>query len=537
MTPQPSVEQRLADLEEKFAKLQQHVDDAVTGIEKRRKATLVIHCVGFLVILVLQMLTLVKVSSGQSPRTELIAAHRDAESFANAGDRIGLRYLTMYAVPAEERDDLARAVSYVLNATSRSRIITRPKSIANGRILRIQLRDYAPDDESFEEWNAAWKLIARGDRYWIQLQERALDPENPDKTKLSLQFGQWIPGNTYLELVRLVGDAGALLRADHWLVEASSTAPIGHYYELAGVPGTEKEFFAQLNVDLEGNYDFLLERGASLLISDVTGKPRRILRAQSVFGGAYTTRDFEEARAKNDPLRFPIDHKNNRFDLPHDAAETIVVGMNGLLRFGLFDGEGKRVDSVPDLIAKDDSDPASDGVLRPMISCVRCHAEAGLRPFSDDFTALLQGHVAFLQLNPVGDQRIKYFYDQLLLQKSMADDRETHENATRAATGLSYAELNALLSYHYREYQYMAVDLPKAAREVGTTPAEFREKLQGSNDPIILSLIAGRSVLRNQWIDSFAEAATVISGSLQREPKPPAAEPPAQPEAEGDENV
>jgi hypothetical protein len=236
-----------------------------------------------------------------------------------------------------------------------------------------------------------------------------------------------------------------------------------------------------------------------LITSGVTRKPRRISRWQGPAGGVWQTYDtFGDDPAK-DPLRDPT------FAGGYDASEHIAAKANGLHLFALFDAKGLRQDAVPDRLAKDDTDPHGDGVLVPMLSCVRCHVEDGLRPFVDDQQRLLAGDVKLLAEDKDTADSLAAFYNAARLEKQATRDREDYAAAVAEATGgMTTKQLVAALTETFGAYQNGLVTPERAARELGV---ERMESLRASRDPILLALAAGVSVLRQQWEASFAEAA------------------------------
>lgn len=493
----------ISNLFSKFSELENTLHSHI----KERRIVLVVQAIAILLLLAMQLVTMTAVVKGETPQEILDVVMEDLQNTPSDA-RENFRYLSMAHVPEDQHDDLARAVSFVLNSTSRSTVISRPGVIHGTKIIRIDLSRYAPDPKDFSSYSSNWFAVASKDRYWHILTEKQDEDGN---VKTFLAEGPWLREGALRELREMSGAKGVLMRADQWLVVASSTEPIGYYYFLAGIPKTEKQFLAQFNVSFERDFDFLILRGASLIESQVTFKPRRLYRAQSVFGGIYITRDMEVPKAETDPLRHPIDD-DLTFEISHDASEIIAVGRNGLFRYALYDGDGERVDTVPDVIAKDSTDPHGTGILYPMISCVRCHVENGLRPFQDDFSALVnQPDRAFVQLNPQGLERVRFFYDQAALASDIAVDRKIYDDATMQAAAVNFAEMSQILAEQYNKFLNQVVTLERASAEVGVAPDEFRAGLQKSTDPIILTLVDGRSVLREQWEDSFPEAATVLA--------------------------
>ncbi len=235
--------------------------------------------------------------------------------------------------------------------------------------------------------------------------------------------------------------------------------------------------------------------------------------AQGPLGGVYSTLDVEAVDAQRDPLRRPITAAGLAFR--YDLGEWFALAPNGLWRTALFNASGNRQDSVPDRVAKDTSDAAADGIVVPLISCIRCHREAGLRPFVDDETKLLGGRIGLFSPDPNIIQRAVEFYDEARLNRQMKFDRETYTDAVAQATGgLTPEDLAQALAARVRNYAYLPVNLAQAAAEVGVTRADFQSALAATRDPVILLLLEGHPVLRGQWEASFAEAALAAQASI-----------------------
>jgi hypothetical protein len=69
-----------------------------------------------------------------------------------------------------------------------------------------------------------------------------------------------------------------------------------------------------------------------------------------------------------------------------------------------------------------------------------------------------------------------------------------------------------VLAAAHRAYAYDLVTAEQAARELGLSPAEFAAAMAASDDPVILALVAGLEVQREQWEGSYAQGA-LLAGS------------------------
>jgi hypothetical protein len=424
------------------------------------------------------------------PASELAAAVYDlARNVAPAQWRT-TRYVSFYHVSEQQRAEQRAVLSFVLNSVSRQARLIWPVVVdgTSGSLIRIDLDDLKLPAETWEA------LVADREPYW-HITTEVLDPRTGKRTAVYADGG-WVNLDAARRLREATTSGGAIVRGD-WLIAKATTPP--HYYRLAGIGESLAEWQKLVGVDQKAIVALRTNHGANLITSGVTRKPRRISRWQGPAGGVWQTYDtFGDDPAK-DPLRDPT------FAGGYDASEHIAAKANGLHLFALFDAKGVRQDAVPDRLAKDDTDPHGDGVLVPMVSCVRCHVEDGLRPFVDDQQRLLAGDVKLLAADKDTAESLAAFYNAARLEKQTARDREDYAAAVVEATGgMTTKQLVAALTEVFGAYLNQLVTPERAARELGV---ESLESLRVSRDPILLALTAGISVQRQQWEASFAEAA------------------------------
>jgi|HubBroStandDraft_4_1064222.scaffolds.fasta_scaffold00029_97 hypothetical protein len=96
--------------------------------------------------------------------TDVMTIHADL--------RCHIRYIW---IASGEFEDL-QAVSYAVNLVSRGSIGKRPVPVTNGKVLlaRIDLRDYAPRDEDYREWAAAFEEMRFDPRFSLLLTKDTL---------------------------------------------------------------------------------------------------------------------------------------------------------------------------------------------------------------------------------------------------------------------------------------------------------------------------------------------------------------------------
>ena len=160
------------------------------------------HRLGYIVAFTFGVLV-GKFAFGQTPATELAAAVNDVQRFAPR-ERSAIRYLSLYAVAPEKRNELLRVTSYALNALSRSRVIVRPSQVTE-TLWRLRITDYATEQSDVVAWAKAWERLAQDDPYWHLRTEIAPQQivtitrtTNPlavpasDKTKIVTVDGGWV---------------------------------------------------------------------------------------------------------------------------------------------------------------------------------------------------------------------------------------------------------------------------------------------------------------------------------------------------------
>ncbi|HEX4132465.1 MAG TPA: hypothetical protein VHZ24_20710 [Pirellulales bacterium] len=437
---------------------------------------------------------------GLTPAEAVAAALVDVPSLP-AGTQGQTRYLVLTSSTHDERRQQAQAVSFLLNSVSRSRVIVQPIVVgAESALLRFDLAAYADfrQPETYTQLFTAWERLAKDDPYFhIRTQVAAGSKIDEVTTDVG-----WIDLAAAKKLRELTGSFGAVLRADYFVATVGGAA----YYEWAGIPEHEADFYKLFGVDTATVNRLAADSAANLFRSHVTNKPRRIIERPGVFGTVLQTKDVDRESPDRDPLRNPIDFQTQRFDF--QASELFALGANKLWRVALYDAQGNRQATVPDRVAKDF---AGDGIIAPLVSCLRCHerngGRAGLQPFHDSQTELINA-VGLSTYVPEVAQRIGQLYDPMRMDKAMTRAREDYAEAVAMATGgLSPAETTDLLVEMYASYLDHPVTPEQAAYELGIEHKQLAEALAGSRDAITLAVGAGMIVNRAAWASAFGDAA------------------------------
>jgi hypothetical protein len=452
------------------------------------------------------------VSSAQSPRSELQAAFLDAGKLAKEQCQ-GTHYITLYDAPPELREKTAATIGGMLNILSRVGVISpiSKDNYVSDTLIRFNFTSYAVhNSKEYLEWHKAWEDMATFDSAF-QIRTEILDH---GKRKITAVSGGWCGLEEMQKLKAITGSSAPIITSGFFCTAASHPP---YYYLFAGVPSTQGEFLKSIGVDHAVLAKMRVPIGANLFISRVTKKPRQIQWLQGPLGGVYFTLDVDRVTADRNPLRRPL----NAFgtDFVYDASEWFFKRRNNLWGVALYDRDGKQQQSVPDRIAKDDSDNLGPGIVYSIASCIRCHQESGLRPFTDDQQQLLSGHGKAVAYDSNSLMLLQEFYNDPKFQEQMNFDRTTYEAAIKKASGLDGKEFSKAFADVIRAHQYLPVNLERAARRCGVSVDEFKFATNNTRDPVIIMLNAGGSVVMEDWSSSEAEAQLSCATNIRRDDK------------------
>lgn len=440
------------------------------------------------------LLGMAATSCGQNPAAELRVAIADLEANVPRSQWPAIRYLSAWNLDADRLRDYHRVASFVLNSVSRTaNIVSEPTRVPGRAVLRVDLaRLGIPHD--------VWEKLVADECYW-HIRTKVADPKT-GKVQEVITDGGWVGLDDAARLRTMSASTGAVVRLD-WFVAKVCQPP--HYYSFAAVPATSTEWYKSLGMDKDKIVQLRANHGANMFESGITKHPRRLSRYQGPLGAGWQTYDSDGTDPAKDPIRNPS------FDSGYEASELIATKANGLHIFGLYDAAGKRQDAVPDRIAKDDSDPHGNGIVIPMISCVRCHAvDGGLRSFANDTKKLMESGVDILTDSPFSAEGLASFYLSDKLERDIRRDREDYAAAVSKATGgWTPKQTAAALAELFAGYEYRQVTPEMACAELGVRSLEG---LRSSRDGVLLALMAGQKVQRKQFEASFAEAAVLCGG-------------------------
>lgn len=455
---------------------------------------------------------------------------RDAVQMAiadlNTIDEASRQFIRYIWVPQPDIKYSA-AVSFAVNSVlSRVISIINPDILFDGRLLRIDLRNYCPESKELAEIIRIYDKLS-ADPYFhtvasnYQIPAEAQIVKNVSDPSGSIRFthqgsmwflrqnklfkivnGNWVEQNVNVLLNKatpygahvgleqstlllgLAKSQAVVCRYDYFITRVLSTLDGGLYYELAGITRNPKGKTAQeALLESLGSSESRVktlksDQRAALFKSRVTGRSRRIDIFQgegvavSVGSGLITlTHDSKEGDtlAIQDPIR-------NLLEFEDAARELIAEKSNGLHIFALFDGKGNLQDSAPDFVVKDHTVPAPHTArLQCAISCIRCHGPLeGYQPFENEVQKMLSGlfdiygDTGSRQNVPETLSRLADLYSGDL-NKVLRRGRDDYSDASIRATYGNYnvSQISAIISEIYEAYNYKEVDALTACQELG----------------------------------------------------------------------
>jgi mono/diheme cytochrome c family protein len=286
------------------------------------------------------------------------------------------------------------------------------------------------------------------------------------------------PRATALDLTGKLQNPGAHprpIRAD-WLANAASQPPF--YAELLGLPPTLADTERLLGINRDAEFAANRVMRAGVTISTLTRGPRVIERLNVATRRIWLAYDFREAfNAERDPFARPLGAMRgipDAYQFKPDAARLIFGLPNGFLAFAALDGDGRRVDPLPNR-ANFDAAGLHSGTGAGL-ACVSCH-QSGLQPFTEGMRA----HVSsdkFLAPREIKDRSLALYAPAADWVRILDEDSYRYRRALIQAgidpdgTNHGLEDIAALA----RRYN-LAVDLATAAAELGLTPSALDKVL------------------------------------------------------------
>jgi hypothetical protein len=370
---------------------------------------------------------------------------------ATADQARALRFISLvpqYNTCAEEGEleSYRQAVVRLVNALSWTSRVVVPKRIGrDGTILVVDLTDIG--------WVAAhWERLA---------------------TLYPLQAGAEPP--LAEEVLRLTQTKRPIIRAD-WFAQTATQSKL--YYELVGFPSRLQGLEQILNV----NSQRLVARRAGVRvgieISEVTAGPRILERLPASSGALWRGYDLAPPSKASDGLTAqpvgpdPVEGVERLFK--PEAIRVLMPAPNGIPKFGMFDGQGNRIERLPALIEPNGVPPEAS--VLPCLSCHLSGARGGrdsLRSFAQKDSTPRAVREAILALHSEQTSiNVLVAEDQTPVAKALADALIDPQRTVRGVDPL----VQLARGYH------RGGDLTTIAAEAGRSIAELQHRAAAAQD-------------------------------------------------------
>lgn len=434
------------------------------------------------------------------------------------------RQFQRYIWIPEGSPELANQVSFAVNAAvSQSSVIVLPTIVADGKLVRWDLRILAAEEQYLPKLITLWDKLSIEPYFHVNLKSSESTPlpsvtgDPPGSIRfqsndtlhfrtangITYQFidGAWINKRSIAKgddvssfgshvdlsqavmLQGLTQSNAPIVRYDWFIVKILSALDGGLYYDFVGVERNpagktaQEAWLESIGLSEKTVQNLRSDQRAAIFRSNVTGRPRRI----DVFQGSYVrpsagsglvtiTHDIGEGDvgADKDPIR-------NLLDIKDKAREVIAERRNGMHIFLLFDNQGNLQNSAPDDVVRDHTIPSPHPArVQSAIGCIRCHGPFdGLQPFGNDVQKMLKGYLRifddFSSNAAVPDtlERLAGLYTGDL-SKPIRRGRDDYSDAVFQATrGQSVSSISEGVSNTYGSYFFELVDAQKACLELG----------------------------------------------------------------------
>ena len=448
--------------------------------------------------------TMLLAARAEGPGDAIIAAHADAQRLP-LGTRQYVRYLSLYNLPAAERESAVKVLAFWVNSLSRSAELVAPVRVSE-TLLRVNLLDYG--------WEVkTWDRLADSDVYFHQQVDIFTNEYWPGGNFNGRYFGagyyrekkrvaasaSWLPAREAAELIGWAQSRAPVVRADWWFVQTVRQLSLRNrqdgigYYDWIGVKNRD-DFFKLIKLSEKDSLEIGKEMRAAVLRSGVATQNRQIVRLQALTGGHWTTLDTDDSTGNGNAIE-----RLKRGEFVHKAEEHFGVAPNGLFYFLLCDKQGALQPSAPDFIGPDDSPLRSgrDGRIHPGLSCIRCHVE-GLRPINDWVRQTLRTPLGLQSADykELVELRRQYFSN---LEGQLERDRFVFAEALAACNGLKPAENAKVFARFWDRY---------AENDRG--PAEVAVEL-GVTEPVLIQAL-------KSYVKATGSLPTLMAGLLQNPP-------------------
>lgn len=460
------------------------------------------------------------------PAAQVLAAYHDVLRVP-ADRRRYARYVDLRAFRLLERPEKVLAWSGHANLLSRRPVVLRPAAVPGTQLslLRVQLDDYGVDP-------AVWDRLARAEVVYRRVTKVAYEYPDPSNAyaaryrdhhgerQYRADDGQYYRVGTYYreafadppELTPTDEHAAALAGLHR---ETHSDLPLvtGRvaFSHTAAQQDRDPGYYGIFGLKDRQDYERLIGFDARLAgsvlrwavgQSGVTLEARAGVVKPAAYGDYHLSLDFRRAAGGANPLLVtgPAVEDAAR------AFEAFGLLPNGMAATAIFDAKGVLQAAAPDFIASDHHRSRNDARVHANVSCVRCHAEGGLRPVSDWFRQLYGRGAA----HPLKIDRA--FREEYLAPLDPRFDawRARYAAAVHEATGWDVPTFARRYGELWAWGEDLAVDIAQAERETGHARDVLRTAVRralahGEQDTVLEALLHdGLAIPARQWDDRYA---------------------------------
>jgi serine/threonine-protein kinase len=336
-------------------------------------------------------------------------------------DRPFVRYFSINHVLSagatpDELDLQRQALAKAINHLSWEKRIVRPTPIDApvSSVFAVDLRKLGWHSRPFQVWDGARALRRSRVNLW-------------DLALLEYPYGVFYEDSDTFDhlLEEYVAPAGLIrpipyVRAD-WFVSTITQPPL--YEDVLGLPYTQAELEARLEVDVKKNVEDYEAKRAGMAVSGVSRNNRVVERHPSRYGAYWLSFDFRTSKGRENMFKDPI-------ALNPTGGEFIFNLPNGLQGYFVADSKGVRLESAPTDIVTDKF--AEDKTVRNGLACMRCH-DKGMKEFTDTVRPALEK----LPGSPGFDRRLalKLYVPQKEMEALVKEDQERFLTAMKRVLG------------------------------------------------------------------------------------------------------
>lgn len=458
------------------------------------------------------------------PADALTMVHKDLQRFAER-ERPLYRYLSLYNVPAKEREGVRKIIAGHVQHLSREPDITPPALVigSDGTLVRVNLLDYGwsakvydalAEEDPWYHANVINVVETKEYRNWpggVWTDGKSY-PVNSFRTQVvvrtkeirAVDHAPWIretpaQAQQVIDCEAWTGSKAFLLRAD-WFFQQTAAVENRrtNYYTFLGVK-TEADFQRLIGFSGAIAKDRKTKLRESVSISGVTLEPRALSVDEAVGGLYRRTFDFGKGTAKNE--KNPLRILGEDIEKGAKASEQYGVLPNKFFAHAVIDLTKKDRDvaaTVPDDVALNRGSRTNDLRIHTNAGCMECHAKAGVQDLDTYARNTFIGPFDLKSFDDFDRERQRRReYITRSISEPMAEARIPFEKAVKQATGLSYKEYQKGYVDLWYESDAPKVNLTRAARDFGVDAKALsvalfaKAKETGKLDLVLAGLASG----------------------------------------------